>query len=237
MERFRNRIKYYLVGFTIGLILMYMMFGNRGCSWLPENRVKNMLAEKEILIGDSLLEIMTCADVNNNDIYALLNDEGEVDFSKSLTHEYPKKYWLYGYKSEKDLSIVYALYDTLVEVVDFNFVAKHNCTSALSNSHKSTVPLPDADVKAIIESHELRILERAECQMTCLKLTEDEVKNFHTLARIEIGLSKPRQHPNAIYVLKGKIRNMELTITYVIGENRTRIEDIVMTGFDCVCPE
>jgi len=237
MERFRNRIKYYLVGFTIGLILMYMMFGNRGCSWLPENRVKNMIAEKEILIGDSLLEIMNCAGVTNNDVYALLNDGGEVDFSKSLTHEYPKKYYLYGSKNEKDLSIIYSLFDTLVEVFDFNFETKSNCISSLSNVYKSTIPLPDADVRAIIESHELRILERAECQMACLKITEEEVKNFHKEASIEIGLSKPRQHPNAIYVLKGKIRNMQLTITYVIGENRTRIENVLMNGFDCVCPD
>jgi hypothetical protein len=237
MERFRNRIKYYLVGFTIGLILMYMMFGNRGCSWLPENRVKNMLAEKEVLIGDSLLEIMNCAGVTNNDIYALLDDDGEVDFSKSLTHEYPKKYWLTGTKNEKDLSIVYSLFDTLVEVFDFNFETKTNCVSSLSNLHKSTIPLPDADVRAIIESHEIRILEKAECQMACLKLTEAEVKSFHTEASIEIGLSKPRLHPNAVYVLKGKIRNQEMTVTYAIGENRTRIENIAMTGFDCVCPE
>ena len=54
MDKFKNRIKYFLVGLSIGVILVYFMFGNRGCSWLPENRVKNMIGEKEIVVGDSV---------------------------------------------------------------------------------------------------------------------------------------------------------------------------------------
>ena len=213
---------------------MYLMFGNRGCSWLPENRVKNMIAEKEILIGDSLLEIVNCAGITNIDIYALLNDDGDVDFSKSLTHEYPKKYFLYGTKDEKQLSIIYALYDSLVEVVDFNFDSKTNCKSSLSNSQKAAVPLPDADVRAIIESHEIRILTTAECQMNCLQFTKEEILDFHKTATFNVERSQPRLHPNASYVMKGKIRNQEIYIRYIIGENRTRIDDISPNNCECV---
>ena len=235
MQKFRNRILFYGVGFAIGLVLMFIMFGNRGCSWLPENRVKNMIAEKEILIGDSLLEVMTCAGVSNVDMYALLKDDGDVDFSKSQTKTMPKEYWIGGAKDGKEISIIYALGDSLVEIIDFNYEGGSNCSSALSNQHKTTVPLPDEDVRAIIESHEMRILPKAECQVACMNFKEDEVLNFHKTASIEIDLSRPRLYPNAEYVLKGKIQGKEVLITYVIGENRTRVSDI--SPNDCACSE
>ncbi|MBI3133237.1 MAG: hypothetical protein HYZ14_01045 [Bacteroidetes bacterium] len=233
MDRFKQRIKYYLVGFVIGLLIMFMIFGNRGCSWLPGNRVKNMIAEKEILIGDSLSEVMNCAGVTNTDIYALLNEGGDVNFSQSITNTYPKKYLFEGSKNDKPLSITYALYDSLAEVINFNFEGQTNCTSILSNKRKQIVPLPDADVRAIIESHELRILNKATCQMDCLGLTEEEVLNFHKTASFNVEFSKPRQNPNPQYVMKGSIRNTVYYITYIIGENRSRISDISPNTCNC----
>jgi hypothetical protein len=233
MQRFRNRLMFYGIGFIIGLILMFFMFGTRGCAWFPENRVKNMIAEKEILIGDSLLEIMNCAQVTNVDIYSLLNENGDVDFSLSKTHEYPKKYWFSGEKDGKELSIIYALGDSLVEVLDFNFETKVNCSSTLSNVHKTTVPLPDDEVRAILESNKMRIMSKAECQMKCMKFAEGDVLNFHKTAKIEIGLSRPREPLNPIYVLRGTISGTEVLITYVIGENRTRIADISPNSCNC----
>ena len=232
MQRFRDRIKYYLVGFGFGLVIMYMIFGNRGCSWLPENRIKNMIAEKEILIGDSLQEVMNCAQVTNNDIYRLLNEDGDVDLSKSFTNVYPKKYYFTGTKEEKELVIIYALYDSIVEVVDFKF-NNNSCISALSNSNKTAVPLPDTDVRTIIESHDIRIMTKADCELKCLKLTEDQVLNFHKTASFDVANSKPREFPNAVYVMLGKIGATTYSITYVIGENRTRISNI--SPNECGC--
>lgn len=237
VDRFKNRLKYYLFGFLIGLVIMFMIFGNRGCSWLPGNRVKNMIAEKEILIGDSLNEVMICAGVTNTDIYALLNDAGDVNFSKSTTDQYPKIYLIEGKKADKPLSITYALYDnyddSLVEVINFNYDGPANCTSPLSNKNKSIVPIPDADVRAIIESHELRILNLAKCQMDCLKLTEEEVLTFHKTAAFDVSRSRPRLNPNPEYVMKGTIRGTEFFITYIIGQNRSRISLISPANCDC----
>ena len=45
MGKFLRRLKFYAVGLGIGTIFTFMIFGNRGCSWLPDNRVKNMIAD------------------------------------------------------------------------------------------------------------------------------------------------------------------------------------------------
>ncbi len=234
MDKLRNRIKYYLLGLAIGCIFTYMIFGNRGCAWLPENRVKNMLAEKEIIIGDSIRFLMSCQGVNNSDIYRLLNEEGDVDFTLSNTHIEPKEYHFSGYKEQRDLTIRYALGDSLTEVIGFSF-GDNNCKTTLSNDNKTTVKLPLEEVIEIIESQEFRILEKAACQMDCLSLSQDDVLLFHQGVKVYVSESKPRLQPNPYYILTGYNDKGEFSITYIIGENRTRISEITSTRDSCLC--
>ena len=234
-KKFRTRLTYYLIGTGIGLLFTIFIFGNRGCSWLPGNRVKNMIAEKEIVIGDSLWEVMYCAGITPNDIYNLLKDEGDVDFSKSSTHSYPKEYQLNGEKGDEDFWIRYALYDTLSEVIDFSHESEKTCSSTKSNLHKKAVPVPLIDVLHIIESHDFRILNEARCQMECLGLTEEETLNFHKSPKLDVVASKPRLLPNPYFILKGVIDKGEFTFKYIIGENRTRIADIQSDKKSCDC--
>lgn len=212
---------------------MFIIFGNRGCSWLPGNRVKNMIAEKEIFIGDSLNEIMKCAGITNDDIYSLLNESGDVDFSASKTDQNPKIYLLEGEKNDAVLGVRFALYDSTAEVVDLIYKTASGCTSQLSNSTKTVVPLPNAEVRAIIESKERRILDKAQCQMNCLGIAETDILNFHTTANFNVSLSQPRKFPNPVYAMDGKIGTTTYTVIYVIGENRSRIADILPNNCDC----
>lgn len=233
LERFRQRLKFYLVGLTIGLLLVFMIFGNRGCSWLPGNRVKNMIAEKELFTGDSLWDVMKCSGLSASDIYSLLNEAGDVNFSKSETQSEPKKYLLEGEKDNKVMNVTYALYDSTAEVIDFYIEGAPACTSLLSNKNKRIIPLPDEDVRAIISQHELRILNTAQCQMECLGITEEELLHFHESAEFSVEGSRPRLYPNPEYRMKGIIKGTEYAVLYIISENRSRIAEI--TPNQCGC--
>ena len=166
-----------------------------------------MIAEKEIIIGDSLSDLMNCAGVDNNDVYRLLNEDGDVDFSLSRTQQEPKEYLFIGAKDEQELTITYALFDTVAEVIAFSYGDK-KCTTDLSNKNTSTVPLPQNEVIAIIESQEMRILEVAACQMKCYDLSKEDVETFHIEAKMNSKKSLPRLQPNAIFVLDGKIKGI-----------------------------
>ncbi len=235
MNSFKRRIKYYIIGLLMGLMFTYILFGNRGCSWLPENRVKNMIAEKEIIVGDSVKYLMSCTGVTHNDVYRLLNEDGDVNFKKSRTDEYPKVYWFTGEKEEQDLNIQYALFDSVAEVVGFNWKGGPECSTQISNFNKSVVNLPEVEIVEIIESKEMRILEEAECQMKCYNLSKDDVLNFHKSALNDPERSEPRLKPNPFYILIGEIKNEAFEITYVIGESRTRISNILSLNMDCDC--
>ena len=75
MTNLYRRLLYYGIGFGIGLVCVFFFFNNRGCSWLPENRVKEMVTERLIYIADSNLNILennACEAVKNN-IFATEN--------------------------------------------------------------------------------------------------------------------------------------------------------------------
>jgi hypothetical protein len=93
MDKFINRLKYYGVGFGIGLVFIFIFFQNRGCSWLPKNRVKNAILERVITLSESEKNVFTNKKIKNSDIIELLNT-GEIDFEKSLTEGKTKIYYI-----------------------------------------------------------------------------------------------------------------------------------------------
>ena len=93
MDKFINRLKYYGVGFGIGLAFIFIFFQNRGCSWLPENRVKNSILERVIVVSDEEKTILNSKGITNEQVIELLNT-GEIDYDKSLKEGKTKIYYL-----------------------------------------------------------------------------------------------------------------------------------------------
>jgi hypothetical protein len=82
MESFWRRLKYYGVGFLGGLVFVFVFFQNRGCSWLPANRVKNSLLDRVIVLSEEQQERLNRMGLTLKDVKAALND-GDVEFSES----------------------------------------------------------------------------------------------------------------------------------------------------------
>jgi hypothetical protein len=192
-----------------------------------------MIAEKDILIGDSMSMILTCRGMSNKEVYGLLDESGDVDFSLSNPQADPKEYHIKGEKDGQEIWIRYALYDTLSEIIDCS--GSETCVATISNENKKIIILPLEHVKRIIESQEFRIMDEALCQMECLGLTREDVLNFHKSPKLYVSESKPRLPEDPYHKLKGFIAKGEFEITYVIAENRTRIADIRSDEKDCDC--
>lgn len=97
MDKFLGRLKYYGVGFGIGLVFVFMFFQNRGCSWLPSNRVKNSILERAIVVSDSEKELFKSKGITNDEIIELLNS-GSIDFDKSIKEGKTKIYHVHNDK-------------------------------------------------------------------------------------------------------------------------------------------
>ncbi len=82
MKTFLDRLKIYAIGFGIGMIFVFFFFQNRGCSWLPDNRVKNSILDRVIVVQSDIDKELSAKGITHSTIISLLND-GDVEFSKS----------------------------------------------------------------------------------------------------------------------------------------------------------
>ena len=91
MDKFLRRLKYYGFGFGIGIVFVFFFFQNRGCTWLPANRVKNSILERVIVVPQSQLELMKKNKGLDKKLMTYLN-EGSVLFSESEKSGPDKRY-------------------------------------------------------------------------------------------------------------------------------------------------
>jgi hypothetical protein len=82
MDKFINRLKYYGIGFGFGLVFVFFFFQNRGCAWLPSNRVKNSILDRVLTLSEEDEKTLKNNGIRTTDIISLLN-EGTVNFDKS----------------------------------------------------------------------------------------------------------------------------------------------------------
>jgi len=91
MENFFKRLKLYGIGFGIGLFCVFVFFKNRGCSWLPENKVKESILQRVIYIHAEDSLNFTKLKVASSEIKKMI-ENGSVAFSESKKKGDPRAY-------------------------------------------------------------------------------------------------------------------------------------------------
>ena len=91
MKSLWKRFQYYGIGLMIGLMFTFIFFQNRGCSWLPENRVKNAVLENVIVFKKADVELMNQQGITPDDYVQILN-KGAIKFGLSKRQGEPKYY-------------------------------------------------------------------------------------------------------------------------------------------------
>lgn len=98
MESFLRRLKYYGIGFLLGLLFVVFFFRNRGCSWLPSNRVKSAILERVIVISDDENKYLESRGIDKKELVRLIEDS-DVTFSKSRRSGNEKAYFMEAEKA------------------------------------------------------------------------------------------------------------------------------------------
>ncbi len=89
MSNFARRLKYYGIGFGLGIVFVVFFFQNRGCSWTPANRVKTVLLERVIALPESQEATMKLK--KTEDLLKFIED-ADIDFKASKKVD-PNKYY------------------------------------------------------------------------------------------------------------------------------------------------
>ncbi|MCO5259419.1 MAG: DUF4258 domain-containing protein [Crocinitomicaceae bacterium] len=90
-KSFLKRLRYYGIGFGMGVIIVMFLLPNRSCSWTPSNRVKNMILNRVLTVNEIDWKLMQSKGITKQDILSVLND-GEIDFGKSKKDAHLKVY-------------------------------------------------------------------------------------------------------------------------------------------------
>ena len=102
-----RRFSLYGFGFAIGLIILAVVLNgkNASCNFLPNERVLNILRNKPCQYADEVVRVMTENKIDSTEVLKILL-EGDVDFSKSKTHEEPcRYYWIDGLIRDKKTAL------------------------------------------------------------------------------------------------------------------------------------
>lgn len=129
---FSQRLIRYLIGMGIGLALVFVIFGPRGCGkWLPGNQVKKWIRENNanIEISEEANCQMNCQELLTDDILYTLSEDGDgkVLFEESQTKGYPKTYVI---QSNRGDSVAFK----------FGFVLRQDSSSVVSFAERIDKP-------------------------------------------------------------------------------------------------
>ena len=220
-----RRVKYYLIGLGMGLVVTFFIFGNRGCSWLPENRVKTQIESSAIVRTDSMKCILACNDISDDFIYELVKN-GEVLFSESQVRNEPKVYVI----EYEDIKLHFAIEeDSVVAIVNLN--QSKDCNDCKGNLIRP-IAMTDKMIKTYLNNREYQIDSKSDCLRKCLNFSNEELFNFLDRAKAsESDQSRENKNPTFDFV------SGDTLITVERGVRKNRFIRINFPNREqCECP-
>lgn len=114
---FWRRFKLYLIGVGLGLIIVWIFFGQRErSSWTPEGRVLLAIDSSDQVFSTRAQCQMKCLQIDSNGLMEI-QDLAEVNFSESNTRQKPcPVYQLKSYYQERNYQLVWKVCENDEEV-------------------------------------------------------------------------------------------------------------------------
>ena len=115
---FLNRLKYYLVGVGLGILMVMAIFKDRKLTnWTPQNQVRQEITEKEFIISEDKLCAFACGEIHSKDSVQSFIASGSVNFKKSNVKDHDARIYLFEFE-DQIISEVQVLILTLTESVE-----------------------------------------------------------------------------------------------------------------------
>lgn len=221
--KFIHRLKYFLVGFGIGLIAVFFFFKDRGWDWLPGNRVTKFVLTNPIEIDEDFLLVLDKNKIKTDLLFNVI-ENGSVLFSESETKERVK-----NYKLELDtfkLTILVSFEDSLSTIINLNNLKKKQ------NQKIVSIPFYPSDSLFFskIFKKEIKANELFLCQLKKEELNYDSIithLNNNTLLR---EFSKPYKKPNPIYFSEMNFNENKMIIQMEEGSKKIRLKSMVIVN-------
>jgi|SaaInlStandDraft_5_1057022.scaffolds.fasta_scaffold17454_2 hypothetical protein len=234
--KFGGRLKYYLVGFSIGIIACLIIFKGRGCEWLPNERVLNSIRTSNIYFTAQDSCMMASNNITKKDIFLLLAN-GDVDFSESNTERKIQPYVLDHLEQKAELKhyvieyeglkVSFNLYerDSVVFISKFNDLETSKNCSGESDIAKSMY-LPNDMTLEKLSSNKLRFEKVFKCEMDCYGITDTDIDSLFIDGQVLFNHSYPNKKPNPLYFIEKEINDVTFIFWIEQGATKTRLNRI-----------
>jgi len=98
---------YYGIGLVIGLLFVSVLFGTRGCNWLPENRIKASVFSQIIALDTNEM-----SEVLPSGVYVDLLNAGKVNLGLSMRKGELKSYYFSNAKTLNQAHFLQVIFET-----------------------------------------------------------------------------------------------------------------------------
>lgn len=215
---FAKRLRYYIIGFGMGILVCIVIFGQRGCDWTPNNRVLKQIATSEILITDSVRCVFAENKIEEDEIFKLLN-HGSVIFSESKTHQTPKYYVIEDENST--FKIAFVVRNDSVSVLDGVVGGKQGKCTGFGSNPEHIFTMPEKTVKRLLKAQEISAADSVLTKLKNHKIKDGDIYNMIESGKIDFKASMPTLKPHPIYFVESQKWRFKIEMT----EKKTRILD------------
>mgnify|MGYP007071975950 FL=1 len=216
---FINRLKFYLVGFILGLFLVYSLFNDREWDWLPENKIKKFLLANPIKINIEKSEVLYLNESFSKKVFDVVIN-GNVLFSKSETKTDTKNYFL---ESNNDtISIDISFDDSTCRITSFN---NQNFTRNQSINHIDTnVYMDNFNFYKVVEKLKKKYSKEFITDLENFQLNEKDIEK--NLKKIKINWTKSSgfRITNPFYIGRVNIEGLDYEISMEKGNKKIRFK-------------
>lgn len=215
---FAKRLRYYILGFGMGILVCFAMFGQRGCDWTPGNRVLKQIATSQILITDSVRCIFVENKIDEDEIFKILNN-GSVIFSESKTHQTPRYYVIQ--ETDEKFKIAFVVRNDSVSVIDGVVGGKQGKCKDFGTNPEHIFTMPEKTVKRLLKAQEISAADSILAKLKKYNIKDDEIYNMIEKGKIDFENSLPTLKPHPIYFVDTQKCRFQIEMT----EKKTRILD------------
>ncbi len=114
---FLNRLKYYLIGVGLGILLVLAIFKDRKLTnWTPENQVKKELTEKEMILPANLKCAFNCIGIQSIDSLKSFFETGDIDFHASDVSNHDERKYIIHFEDKNVETVVVKIFEEKYQV-------------------------------------------------------------------------------------------------------------------------
>ena len=231
MNTFTRRLLYYGIGFGIGLLFVFFFFNNRGCSWLPENRIKSLLSHRIIFVSEKNRDVLKKLHIEPSEIKEYI-ETSEIYFSKSVKNVNPRIYHLEGPTKNQDNFV------SQIVIYDEAFVCElipnvFSSSSAKPEQKGLGYPIVYPNKKNFFYSD---TSAHTICKRKALGILEDStlMSKFISSGRIDLENSKLRLEPKPEHrLILVNEKSPDLGFKASFYKEKARIFSFEYDGEDC----